>query len=80
MSVDPEDGPYGAHWWGVAGDTLGSWRASGYEGQSITLCPALDLVVVRLGKTDIAYNPYLVAWRAAVVDAFAATAQRTPTT
>jgi CubicO group peptidase (beta-lactamase class C family) len=80
VSDSPEDGPYGAHWWGVAGDTLGTWRASGYEGQSITLCPALDLVVVRLGKTDIAYNPYLVAWRAAVVDAFAATAQRTPTT
>ena len=41
VSVDPEDGsPYGAHWWGVAGDTLGTFRASGYEGQSITICPA----------------------------------------
>ncbi len=70
-SDDPEDGPYGAHWWGVAGDRRGTWRASGYEGQSITLCPDLDLVVVRLGKTDISHGPDLIAWRAAVVEAFA---------
>ena len=41
---DPEDAsPYGAHWWGVAGDSsstsLGTFRASGYEGQSISICP-----------------------------------------
>jgi CubicO group peptidase (beta-lactamase class C family) len=69
-SVDPEDGPYGAHWWGVAGDTLGTFRASGYEGQSITICPALDLIVVRLGKTPTEHDPDLVAWRADVVQAF----------
>ena len=69
-SVDPEDGPYGAHWWGVAGDTLGTFRASGFEGQSITLCPALDLVVVRLGQTPTEHDPDLVAWRADVVEAF----------
>ncbi|HEY1828108.1 MAG TPA: serine hydrolase [Acidimicrobiales bacterium] len=71
VSDDPEDGPYGAHWWGVAGDPYGSWRASGYDGQSILLCPELDLLVVRLGKTPIERNPALVDWRAAVVDAFA---------
>jgi CubicO group peptidase (beta-lactamase class C family) len=71
VSDDPEDGPYGAHWWGVAGDQRGTWRASGYEGQSITLCPDLDLVVVRLGKTDISHGPDLVAWRAAMVEALA---------
>jgi CubicO group peptidase (beta-lactamase class C family) len=70
QSVDPEDGPYGAHWWGVAGDTLGTFRASGYEGQSITLCPAHDLVVVRLGKTAAAHYPDLTRWRADVVQAF----------
>ncbi len=55
---DPEDpSPYGAHWLGVRGETLdtlnpwGTFRASGYEGQTITICPALDLMVVRLGKT-----------------------------
>jgi CubicO group peptidase (beta-lactamase class C family) len=72
VSLDPEDdSPYGAHWWGVAGDTLGTFRASGYEGQSITLCPALDLMVVRLGKTPLGREPNLVPWRAAMVEAFA---------
>ena len=70
VSTDPEDGPYGAHWWGVAGDTLGTFRASGYEGQSITVCPALDLVVVRLGKTPLERTPLLRPWRATMVAAF----------
>jgi CubicO group peptidase (beta-lactamase class C family) len=75
---DPEDpSPYGAHWLGVRGDTLenldplGTFRASGYEGQTITLCPALDLMVVRLGKTPHEREPSLVPWRAAMVQAFA---------
>ncbi len=75
---DPEDpSPYGAHWWGVRGDTLehldplGTFRASGYEGQTITICPALDLVLVRLGKTPLAREDALVPWRAAVVQTFA---------
>ncbi len=72
VSVDPEDdSPYGAHWWGVAGDALGTFRASGYEGQSITICPPLDLVVVRLGKTPLEREPNLVPWRVAMVEAFA---------
>jgi len=70
QSIDPEDGPYGAHWWGVAGDTLGTFRASGYEGQSITMCPTHDLVVVRLGKTPAAHYPDLTRWRADIVRAF----------
>ena len=55
----------------MAGDTLGTFRASGYEGQSITICPPLDLVVVRLGKTPLERKENLVPWRAAVVEAFA---------
>jgi len=71
-SIDPDDdNPYGAHWYGVAGDTLGTFRAAGYEGQSITICPSLDLVVVRLGKTPLERKANLVPWRAAMVDAFA---------
>ena len=70
VSDDPGDGPYGAHWWGVAGDTLGTFRASGYEGQSITVCPSLELVVVRLGQTPLARTPMLVPWRASMVAAF----------
>jgi len=72
VSVDPEDGnPYGAHWYGTAGDTLDTFRAAGYEGQSITLCPSLDLVVVRLGKTPLERKANLVPWRMAMVQAFA---------
>jgi CubicO group peptidase (beta-lactamase class C family) len=70
QAVDPEDGPYGAHWWGVAGDELGTFRASGYEGQSITICPTHDLVVVRLGRTAAPHYPDLARWRADVVRAF----------
>ena len=70
-SRDPDDGRcYGAHWW-VVGDEHGTFWANGYEGQSILLCPALDLVVVRLGRSERAHYPALFAWRAAVVAAFA---------
>ena len=69
-SDDPVDGPYGAHWWGCAGDTLGTFRASGYEGQSITICPAYDLVLVRLGKTPAARYADLSEWRADLFRAF----------
>ncbi len=69
-SHDPVDGPYGAHWWGCEADTLGTFRASGYEGQSITICPRYDLVLVRLGKTPAAHSPDLSRWRADVVRAF----------
>ena len=70
-SVDPEDGRlYGAHWW-VGGDEHGCFAALGYDGQSVLVCPGLDLVVVRLGKTPRDRDPHLQSWRAAVVDAFA---------
>ena len=68
-SVDPEDGQvHGAHWW-VVGDGHGSFWASGYRGQSILVCPALDLVVVRLGDTPTERNDDLRRWKAEVVDA-----------
>ena len=44
---------------------------SGYEGQSIIICPPLDLVVVRLGKTPLERKANLVPWRVAMVEAFA---------
>jgi CubicO group peptidase (beta-lactamase class C family) len=71
-SIDPVDHRlYGAQWW-VVGDELGTFWANGYEGQSILVCPGLDLVVVRLGKSAAECYPALASWRAAVVDAFAA--------
>jgi CubicO group peptidase (beta-lactamase class C family) len=75
-SEDPPS-PYGAHWLGVRGETLdtlsplGTFRASGYGAQTITICPALDLIVVRLGNTAYEREDNLIPWRAAMVDAFA---------
>jgi CubicO group peptidase (beta-lactamase class C family) len=67
---EAEDRWYGAHWWSV-GDDLGTFWASGYDGQSLMLCPPLDLLVVRMGRSpEEHHNPNLTAWRAAVVDAF----------
>jgi len=69
-SVDPSDGQlHSAHWW-VTPDGHGTFSCQGYEGQSITVCPAADLVVVRLGKTPSDRSPELRAWRADLVDAF----------
>jgi CubicO group peptidase (beta-lactamase class C family) len=72
-SVDTDGEGYGAHWW-VVDDEHGAFRASGYEGQSIFLCPPLDLAIVRLGKTPVERSPFLKAWRRSVVEAFAADA------
>lgn len=71
-SEDPEDGDlYGAHWWVDRWDLeRGTFRASGYEGQTITICPALDAVVVRLGRTpkELA-DAHLPDWRRRMLDA-----------
>ena len=65
-----EDRWYGAHWWSV-GDDLGTFWASGYEGQSIMICPPLDLVVVRLGRSQgDDHTATLRDWRAEVVEVF----------
>jgi CubicO group peptidase (beta-lactamase class C family) len=70
-SVDPEDGHlYGAHWW-TRDEPLGTFWAAGHEGQYIDVCPALDLVLVRLGRTDADRSPALRAWRDGVIGAFA---------
>jgi CubicO group peptidase (beta-lactamase class C family) len=66
-SVDEEGNGYGAHWW-VVDDDQGSFRASGYEGQAILVCPGLDVVAVRLGHSTAEQYPALKEWRAAVVD------------
>ena len=73
VSDDPVAGPYGALWWGMAGDQLGTFRAAGYEGQSILICPPLDLVMVRLGKTPESDDTKaaLREWRKDFLEAFA---------
>lgn len=69
-SWDPIDNAgYGAHWW-TTDDDRGTFRAAGYEGQAIVICPAHDLVIVRLGKTDAVHGPALASWRERMVRAF----------
>jgi CubicO group peptidase (beta-lactamase class C family) len=68
-SADEEGIGYGAHWW-VVDDDMGTFRASGYEGQSITVFPGLDLLAVRLGHSTAEVYPALRDWRAEVVDSF----------
>lgn len=74
QSVDPDDGYlYGAHWW-TRDDPLGTFWASGHDGQYLDLCPAHDLVLVRLGRTDSARSPAVRAWRDELIESFAGVA------
>jgi CubicO group peptidase (beta-lactamase class C family) len=69
-SVDPDDGDYyGAHWW-TRDSPFGTFWASGHEGQFIDICPVLDLVVVRMGRTDSDHSDALKQWRTQVIEAF----------
>ncbi len=72
-SRDDEGSAYGAHWW-VLDDEFGTFRCSGYEGQRIVVVPALDLVLVRIGKTSAAHYPDIGDWVRRVIAAFATTA------
>ena len=47
---------YGAHWW-VWPQCENSLVATGYEGQYTAIIPEKELVMVRLGKTDISLRP-----------------------
>ncbi len=74
QSIDESTGNgYGAHWWVDPDDVdgFGTFWANGYEGQSIMVVPGLDLVVVRLGKTEAARGPLLRQWRRDVRAVFA---------
>lgn len=54
IATDPDTGfGYGRHWWSWP-DVPGSISCHGYEGQFIVIAPESDLVLVHLGKTDIA--------------------------
>ncbi len=53
VQPDEPDRGYGAHWWLLKDDDLGSFFASGYAGQMIMLVPALDLIIVRNGNTPV---------------------------
>lgn len=70
-SVDPDDGDfYSSHWW-TRVSPYGTFWAAGHEGQFIDICPALDLVLVRMGRTDAEHAEELKDWRTRVIETFA---------
>ena len=71
LSKDDEGALYSSQWW-MLGDEFGTFYCSGYDGQSISCVPALDLVVVRLGRTPVERSEALRQWRRQVFEAFAA--------
>jgi CubicO group peptidase (beta-lactamase class C family) len=69
-SLDPDgDDFYGSHWW-TRPDPFGTFWAAGHEGQYIDVCPALDLVVVRMGRTGSDHSDDVKRWRSRVIEAF----------
>jgi CubicO group peptidase (beta-lactamase class C family) len=69
-SVDPDDGDYyGSHWWS-RDNPLGTFWAAGHEGQYVDICPDLDLILVRMGRTEADYSEDLKGWRTRVIEAF----------
>ncbi|HUX04699.1 MAG TPA: serine hydrolase [Acidimicrobiales bacterium] len=71
LSRDEESGNlYSWQWW-VTGDPYGTYWASGYEGQSISVAPALDALVLRFGHTPEEHYPNLYEWRRRVLDVLA---------
>ena len=59
IATDPDTGlGYGRHWW-IWPEVPGSLACHGYEGQFIVVVPSKQLVLVHLGKTDIAASPAL---------------------
>lgn len=68
-SQDPDNGwYYGLHWW-ARGDDLGTFWANGYDGQMVACVPALDAVVVRLGRLPAEVRPATEQWWFDLIDA-----------
>ncbi|HEY4344176.1 MAG TPA: serine hydrolase [Parvibaculum sp.] len=64
-----DSGPYGAQWWiGTGGP--GSFSANGYEGQFTVICPDIDMVIVRHGKTAAEQGNNVKAWLKDIADCF----------
>jgi CubicO group peptidase (beta-lactamase class C family) len=70
-SRDEESGSYYSWQWWVTGDRYGTYWASGYEGQMISVVPALDALVLRFGHSPDEQFPERYAWRSRVLDVLA---------
>jgi CubicO group peptidase (beta-lactamase class C family) len=72
-SAQAPNGIYGAHFWTIPG-SLGTFECHGAAGQRITICPKLDLVIVRVGKTEPHKVGAVVRYNKSLVDMFRPTA------
>jgi CubicO group peptidase (beta-lactamase class C family) len=70
LSVDETGAYYSWQWW-VTGDEYGTYWASGYEGQQISVVPALDALILRFGHTPDERAPLLYEWRSRVLNVLA---------
>jgi CubicO group peptidase (beta-lactamase class C family) len=67
LSVEASSGQFYSWKWWVSGDRYGTYWANGYEGQMISVVPALDALVLRFGHTpEEKYEPRM-AWRERVL-------------
>jgi CubicO group peptidase (beta-lactamase class C family) len=67
LSVDEESATFYSWQWWVTGDEYGTYWASGYEGQQISIVPALDALVLRFGHTPEGRYPAIRDWRSRVL-------------
>ncbi len=72
VQPDEPDRGYGAHWWLLKDDDLGSFFASGYVGQLIMLVPALDLIIVRNGDTPVERRHHVMTLVKRIIGLFGA--------
>ena len=70
-SLDEESGTYYSWQWWVTGDQYGTYWASGYEGQMISVVPTLDALVLRFGHSPDEQYPARYEWRSRVLDVLA---------
>jgi CubicO group peptidase (beta-lactamase class C family) len=68
-SPQAPSGIYGAHFWVIPG-SLGIFECHGAAGQRISICPKLDLVIVRVGKTEPHKVGGVIRFCKSIVDAF----------
>lgn len=66
------NGIYGAHFWTIPG-SLGTFECHGAGGQRITIVPKLDLLIVRLGKTEPHKVGAVIRFCKSLVDVFRVT-------
>ncbi|MGH3733044.1 MAG: serine hydrolase domain-containing protein [Acidimicrobiales bacterium] len=80
LSVDEKSGNFYSWQWRVTGDQYGTYWASGYEGQQISVVPALDALVLRFGHTPEDRYPMIREGRSRVLKVLEPQGSRRPRT